>query len=178
MLVATLVSFIVLTFPIFINGKGLYIHENKKFYYVIKIFGVLRVLSGYITVKNNFFLIKYGKRKTYFSPLNNVLGLRKKIKPFLDLHLIRLKSLTEVGSKDNLISSFTYAFVFQYFNYYLCDVLNKTKPYLKINNDVNVIENSSIFNIYIKLSIVLNVITILVNFIKILTEKIFYARKA
>lgn len=156
----------------------MYVNDNKKLYFVIKIYGLIRVLSGYITIKNNLILIKYGKKKTYFSPLKNVFGLRKKIKPFLDLHLVNIKSLTEIGSDNDLISPFSYAFILQYINYYFCEVLNKVKPYLKIKNDVNVIENKSIFNVYLSFTIVFNFITVIASLLKILTEKIFYAKQS
>ena len=174
-LIAVLIITILLIFPLFLNINLIFIKDAKKVFWNINLFGFINVVSGYIYTFEKGIVIIYGKKQKILYYLD-LFDIGKSIKPFYDYHFIKIISLTEIGSNNILIPA-SIGFLIQYINWFMCDFFKYKKPQLKIKNDVNVYEGENIFNVYLKARIIFNMLMVVISIIKIVTEKILYAKK-
>lgn len=174
-LIAVLIITILLIFPLFLNINLIFIKDAKKVFWNINLFGFINVVSGYIYTFEKGIVIIYGKKQKILYYLD-LFDIGKSIKPFYDYHFIKIISLTEIGSNNILIPA-SIGFLIQYINWFICDFFKYKKPQLKIKNDVNVYEGENIFNVYLKARIIFNMLMVVISIIKIVTEKILYAKK-
>lgn len=144
---------------------------------MVKVYGIIKITTGYAFIKSSNLQINFKKKSICIQLFDNVFDLRKKLKPIYDLHVTKIQTLTEIGNQDDLIKSYSIAFLHQLINYYISSVLTKEKPYLSTNHDVTIIENKDVLNVYIKIKVLINLITIIVRLVQKLTEKIFYAKQ-
>ncbi len=174
MLETTILVFTILIFPIFLNIKIVANYTNKKMYFLLEIFGFIKIISGYMQLRKNVIIIHLSDNKAILFEIIDLDGIKKKFKPIMDYHFISLETLTELGNEKNLINPLCIAFITNYFlSFIRWGLLNK-KPYLKFNNNFNVYENENKLNFYGKTLITLNLLMVLLSVIKIILEKIIY----
>lgn len=168
------VFFITLTliFPLFLNIDIIYTKENKKFFFCFYLFGVLKILSGYVEPLNDCVAVHVSKNKAFLFYYKNILNLNKSMKPLKDYHFLKIKSLIEVGSEYSLAVPFFTSFIYNFFMSFVSWFFYNKKPYLDLKNDVNIYENKDILNIFINTKLVFNLLMIVLSIIKIITEKI------
>ncbi len=174
MLVSVILAFIVLIFPLFLNIKIVYSFKSKKVFYILQLFGFIKLNCGYIQILANNILIHVSDTKAIIIELIDIDGVKKSFKPFMDYHFIFFQSKTEIGLNNSLINSLSVAFMLNYIQNIVRWFLINKKQYLKINNVFNVYENHSKFNFYGEIIITFNLIMIIISVVKILMEKIIY----
>lgn len=165
----------IIIFPIFIDANFVFLSENKKAYYTINLFKKVKLLSGYIELNALQIIIHLTENKAIIVPLSLFLDMGKKFKPLKDYHILNWKLKLEIGLKDNIFSVIVSTFILSYIENHLRWFLNNKKPYLKIDNNICVYEDENVFNVYLNACIVLNLLMIILSFIKIFLEKIIYA---
>lgn len=172
MLTATILSIIIIFFPLYISVNCFFSKELEKTFFSIYLFGTIRILSGYAQIVNDGIAFHISKNKVYIFEYKNFFDVKNSVKPLHDYHLINFNSLIEIGSSNHLLDSMSASFILNYFNNIIIWFFANKKPYLKINNDINVYEGKNILNIYLKTGVMLNVLMIILSIIKICVEKI------
>ena len=176
MLIAFIISYTLLIFPIFIRFYGEIDKETKKLKYKIKLFRFITIFFGYAEFIDEGIAVHVNNIKAYIIYYKEFFAIHNKIKPLKDYHLYRLKSVISIGSSANdkmLTFIIIYNAIVNAFGY----TINKIKPYVKIKNDVNVYYDTNMFNVKFNFVIVLNLLMIFLSFIKVYLEKMFYAIK-
>ncbi len=177
MLIACVIIFLLLIFPIFINIKIKYLSQKKRLYFIFKLYNAIKLLKGYVHLVYDGFAIHLSKYNAIIFPYKNLLKMRNKIKPLKDYHIINLNIKLDVGKSDSLISPLLFVFLYNYIANYIKSAVYNNKPYVQFNRQTNVHEGENIFNLEIKGVVALNLLMILISLIKIFTEKIIYAIK-
>ena len=173
MVYIVVVIFTVIIFPIFINVGSIFIAEDKKVYFNIRLFCLIPILSGYIERKNTKLFIHVSKNKALMVNLIDFTNIKKGVKPFFDYHFITQYSRIEIGNETNFLTPLSAGFLSSFIiNIMRWVVINK-KPYLKIDNNIFVYEEESKFNIFFKSTLVLNLLMIILSLIKIGIGKIY-----
>ena len=164
----------VLIFPFFPLMCLSWDKDKKTVIFYIKIFGI-KIYSVILTVTNNGVLIKKLLKKPYyfkFSLPKNGIKLPSGIKK---IGILSINSKLSLGIKENVISVCSTVFALKMAETLLFNFIKTEKPFLKINNEINIFENTDIFNAELRLKTVLNLIDVLTILFNILTEKIYYA---
>lgn len=176
MLLAIVIAYFLLIFPIFVTGN-LSINKNKReISYYIKIFGVIKVLYGYFQLDKEGLIIHLSKTKAILLRYDSLLSLKKKFKPLKDYHLLKFNSTLDLGTnEDNLFLEFIG--FYNFINQILGDNLKIIKPYFELNNEINIYENSNELNFRCSADLVFNLLMVIISVIKIIVEKFIYAIK-
>lgn len=176
MLTAVIIAYVILIFPIYINGSILYKDRIKKIIFSIKLFGFIKIFNGYIK-KGKEGLNVYFFNKKHTVTAKDLLGLSKSIEPIKDYHFLKIKSKTKLGLSDNLPFAATLIYISNFINNFCCWFFTLKKPQLNLKNDFILYEGQNIFETDISVTMVLNINMIIISIIKIITEKIFYGQK-
>ena len=168
---------LLIIFPISLNFYGYLSLEDKKFYFGIYLYNFTKIFGGYARIEKDCVSIHYSNKKALLIFYNKVFKMRNKIKIIRDYHIIKLNSLVEIGTKNNIILPSALASIYVWHNHLLCDILHKFKPYIKIKNNVDVYEDDNFFKIYLRFNLLLNILMILLSIIKIMTGRLLNAIK-
>lgn len=174
-IIAAILTYIILIFPLFLNLQIYYSANLKRVYFAIDLFGMLKIISGYIEIIKEGVCIHLTKNKAIIIENKQLLGVGEKVKPLKDYHIIRVHSLTEIGLAKNNLAAFSAAFILNYINQTLDWYFYHDKPYLVLDNKINYHEDENVLNLYMKSTIIFNLLMILLSIIKIIMEKIIYA---
>lgn len=161
--------------PLNISINVAVIKKHRKIFFGIYLYGVIKILGGYIEKIPEGLAIHYTNKKAVIIRLNALIGARKNIKPFMDYHFVKFKTLTESGIGESMASLYTVLIINFINNNVSANILTEKKPYLSIDNGFMLYEKEDIFNLFLKSNVYLNLVMIISSFIKILTEKIVYA---
>ncbi len=174
MIILAVSIFTLVIFPIFLNIKIVYNKEFNKIFYLLEIFGFIKILSGYGQLLFNKFVLHISDTKAILFEFVDLDGIKKSFKPFMDYHIVSLNTLTELGNENNDLTSLSSAFILNYFTSIIeWGIFNK-KPYLNISNNFNVYCGQSKFAFYAKGLIIFNLLMIIISIFKILLEKVIY----
>lgn len=177
MLLAIIITYFLLIFPIFITGD-LIINKNKnEISYTIKIFWVIKLLYGYFELDKEGIIIHLNKKKAILIRYDSLLSVRKKFKPLKDYHLLKFNSTLDFGARENYLSIQTATF-YSLMGQILGDNLKIFKPYFETNNTINIYEDSNELNFRCNAELVFNLLMVIISVIKIIVEKIIYAIKS
>ena len=171
MLIAFIIIYILLILPLFIRFRIGYFNENKKLYFTVYLFSFIKLLYGYIEKIDNGLAIHINGKKTFIFNFNNIFSMKSKVKPLMDYHIKRFYSVIEIGG-EKLFNNLAFSFFYNYINERLIWLLKCKKNYIKVQNDLNIIEDENIFSVYMEFTVILNILMILLSFIKILMGKI------
>lgn len=175
-LTAFIISYIILIFPVFLCINVKYKKEYKKLFYHVDIFSI-KVLNGYIEIVKEGIAIHLTKRKAIIIPFKNMLEMRNKIRPLKDYHIIKLKLNVKFAVYESMILPISLTFLFNFALQFLQSILFYGKPYVKLFTDFSIYEKEDLLNINAKATIVFNLLMVIISFIKIGAEKIYYAVK-
>ena len=162
--------------PIFLSIYGCYVYQDNKVYFLINIFGKIKIIGGYLQILSDGVFVHYSNRKAFLIDRKKLLGLKKKFKPLKDYHILFWSSNLELGNKS-LLEIYVLAHSLNYLYETTRWVLRERKPYIKIENSIDLYENKEFINIYLKSKAVLNILMLLISVIKILVEKVIYVAK-
>lgn len=149
-------------------------------FFKLYLFNFIRVIKGYAEKIEEGFAFHITTKKAIIIPYKNILGMRKKIKPIQDYHIIKLNLEINYSNYENNFNAIIISNIFQIINNNVLRILCYNKPYLNINNTINIYENEEKNLFYIKCSftIIFNILMLLISIIKILMEKFIYAIKS
>lgn len=164
-----------LIFPLFLSIDLAYTGENAKLYFGVRLFGFIKVLSGYAEKIKEGFAFHLSEKKAYIISYKDLTGAKESIKPFMDYHFIKIRTVIETGNTDGVAYPLAAAFVSSYINGFVCRIFAHKKPYLVLDNSFNVYLDRDVFNVFLKTDFVFNLIMVVSSVIKIITEKIIYA---
>lgn len=170
-LIAVIIVYFVLIFPIFLKIKVEYLSDNKKCYFKLYLFNFIKILSGSISKIDGGLKINLGKNKIILFEFANALTVKNKVKPLMDYHIKNFYSLTEIGN-INFYNPMVLGFIFQYLNGLICNIIKNKKNYINIKNDINIYEKEEFFNIFAEFTVILNLLMIVLSIIKIIMGKL------
>jgi hypothetical protein len=169
--------YIVFIFPIFISFNVYFDKEKKKVYFLVYLFNFIKIFSGFIEENDNGFLITFLRKKQKLIRYKNLFSIKNHIKPLKDYNIISFKLDVDYGKIDNLLLMIVFFYITNYFDslvrFYLCE----KKPYLVIKKNFNLYKEKNVFTIHLRIKAVFNLLMILLSLIKIVMEKLIYARK-
>lgn len=175
MLKTVLIFTAILFFPIFLNFDFVLKKDLQRLWYGIHLFGIIKLIGGYIERIKDGFAIHITKNKAIILNYSDIFGARKKIKPLKDYHFIRFYSLLELGSENCDEKYISAAFITSYLGSMLGRYFGFEKPYLRMKNDVSLFVGENVFNLYFSGTVVFNLLMVVLSIIKICTGKIVYA---
>ncbi len=147
----------------------------KKLFFSIKLFKVFKIFSGYAELKKDGIFIHLTHKKAILIPYSSLTGMKKKIKPLKDYHIIKWEFEADLGFATKTVLALETAFFVNYITSFINWLTSNIKPYLIIKNNVNVYESQNVFKMYFYGTILLNLLMIILSLIKIVLEKIIYA---
>ena len=172
-----IIVFNIIVFPIFVNVDALYCGDNKKLYFNFKMFGFVKILSGYIELIDIGLAVHLSKTKAIILEFKKLLGVGKSFKPILDLHVLKIDVLFENSGKNAKEEVLFINSIFALMSCQLKQWLSYHKPYLKYHFRIS-FEDKLYNNAYLKTLIVFNIFIIILTFLKFIGEKIFYGFRA
>lgn len=172
MLIATIIVFILLIFPIFINLKLAFILQDKKLYFNIKLYGLINILNGYIEKIDEGLAIHLTKNKAIIVPYKKLLNVKGSVKPLMDYHFYNVTLDVTLGNENSILTPTTISFISSYIINQITWYLYHKKPYVKINKNFTVIEEKNICDVRFSTLILFNLLMIILSIIKIVVEKI------
>lgn len=172
------IVFVILIFPIFVNINLKFNIKNKRLEYKIRLFKFITILFGYVEIVKEGFVIHINNIKAVIIKYKSIFKIRKKVKPLKDYHILKFYSNIEISqpNEDNLEFISTILLLKGALDI-LASNLTIVKPYLTIKNNVNIKDENNIFKLNVRAQVILNLLMIILSFIKIYTEKIIYAIK-
>lgn len=176
MLYVLLGLYIFIIFPIYSKFNFAFILNNRKLYFTINILG-LSIIGGYVTVKKNGFIILIGKSKVIKYPYKKLLRIKNNTKILKDFNIMSFRSFVEYGNENSVCFANAIANVYVWHNNVLGKIFSYIKPYLKLQNDVNLYQDCNKLNVYLEIKILFNILSILIILTKIIKEKICNAIK-
>ena len=175
MLIAIIVFFTILIFPIFIKLWFNFSLSEKKLFFTITLFGFIKIFSGYAERIKEGFAVHISKKKAIIIEYKSLLSVRKKVKPLNDYHFIKLQTVVEVGSSNSNMLPFIVSNVAGFLDDISCWVFYNLKPYLDLDNKIFVFEGEDRLEVFCKLDVVFNLLMVVISLIKMFTEKLIYA---
>ena len=173
-LTAIILIFSILIFTIFIYIDIKFDKDYGKIQYKIKVF-FIKILYGYIEKASDGIIIHLNRRKAVLIYYKNLFGMKEKVKPLKDYHLIKFYSELNIGVRDNFLLSFEIGYFYNFISEIISWITYHKKPYFKLSNYVNVYENKNIFKYECDSTVVFNLLMVTISLIKILVGKIYYA---
>ncbi len=175
-IIASIIIFSLLIFPIFINGDIYYRHGCGKVYYGLYLFGIFKIISGYAELLHDGIALHLTEKKAKILFFKNILNMGKSVKPLQDYHIIRACVGVELGNADSFTQSIFWGYVINFiFSSIKCG-LNISKPHVVTDSDITVYDIDA-FNIYGSGIVVFNILMIIISIFKIIVEKIFNGKR-
>lgn len=164
----------IMIMPLNISVNVAVVKKYRKIFFGIYLYGAIKIFGGYIEKISEGLAIHYTNKKAIIIRSKDLIGARKSIKPFMDYHFVKFKTLTETGVGETVTHLYA-LLIINFINNATAKILNKKKPYLTIDNGFNLYANEDIFNLFLKSNVYLNLVMIVSSIIKVLTEKTVYA---
>lgn len=171
-LIIVLSLFVLLIFPVFINLEALINIKSKKTFFNIKLFKVLRVISGYLNFVSGGIALHLSSKNAKIIPFKNIFSLRKRFKPILDFHIVNAKIFIE--NQSDLPQIYMLNGFLSLIGCVIKKYLFLYKPYVDFDFLTSSNENSEKLNVYFTATAVINILTIVISLLKIWGEKFIY----
>lgn len=165
-------AFVLIIFPIYLKFD-LHVENKPVIYYQFSLYGLINFFYGRVKFNKNKLEIYGNLIKNKVLRYKDIINFRSKIKPLKDYHLISFSSMIELGDSDNILKPLSCLFVLDNVSNIIKPIVWKNKPYLIINNQLNIYQDKNLFNVYIKSACMLNILMIILSIFKILMEKVF-----
>lgn len=169
--------FIILISPIFLNIKFIFQKNKREVFVIVKLFNLFSIIKCRIRIENTNILLFINKKFFKCVSLNKLLNMRKNIEPLKDYHIINFKILFSIGLKEQLYSGFFYSSLYSMLINTLYPIIKVKKPYLNFENYLNIDLDKNDLQVYLKTTVLLNLLMIFLSFIKILIGKIVLWKK-
>jgi len=173
----TISIYLLLTFPIFVNFYGYYATKENKAFFGVDIFGIIKIVSGYAQIIKEGICIHINDKKAVIIPFQKILGLRKSFKPLKDFHIVRANLIVELSGAVDFFYPLSCIFTINYFVNSFGFYLSNIKPYVKLRSTTTLNLNRDYSDFLLNFTVILNLLMVIISFIKILMEKIIYASR-
>ena len=151
--------------------------SNKRLFYSIKYFGILRINSGYITIDKKYFIIHYSDKSALAVKIKSVTSRKfKDIKTMSLFEFTEIKGTAEIGIKNDP-DKFFFAAALNVVNSAAYGIVKTKKPFINMKNNIVLNENSEDDRIFLKISAIFNIFVILGIFTTKLWGKIVYGKR-
>ncbi len=128
-------------------------------------------MCGYLVYIKSRLTVVFYKKFVRTISLLSFSGITKKIKPFLDLHFLKINVLLDVGYNDDVFKVLKILLPAKLILNNIYSILKNKKPYLKTYSNFNVSKDYD-FDLHINVKAVVNILTVIINLTLILMEKI------
>lgn len=168
-----IIAVIVLAFPFFISFYISIQKEEKTLRFAITVFGITvfrlnAAIFGYEIHVNRTFKKPY---KLKFAPDFS----QKMIKfPKIKISILSVRLLTRAGFNDNFFVPL-YITAFNTIENAFFRALQTVKPHVKVTNELSFYQNNNMFDVFLRIKAVINLIDIIFMLVSILSEKVQYA---
>lgn len=169
----TLTVSLLLIFPFFPSVYFYLKKDEKSAGVFVKIFGI-KVFCVNATLNNNGLYVKKTFKKPYSAKLSFPKSMRGNIEKIKKIGILSVDSVFKIGLKDNDFYGLLGVSVLQNVHTAVFNALKADKPHLKLKNEINLYDNSTVFDAALKVKAVFNVIDVLAVLFYNLTEKIHY----
>lgn len=176
MIVAICLIFVFLIFPLIINVSAIYVKNNGKLYIALRFF-FFKILSGYFQVINEGVALHLNDKKAFIIRYKSLFDIKKNFELVKDFTINNLLIGVEIGDVNGKLKIMTTSFLMRYIIFFINKFLYYKKNYLKLNFDVGSIKDSNCLNVYIKFSLFLNVLVLLLSIVKFVGGKLIYGIK-
>ena len=155
-----------LFFPVYLDLDAHYDMNRKKFAFIAKAYGVIKLIGGYIATYQGGLAVHISEKKAILVPYNEVEGERKRLSVIRTFRLKTLSITTETGAEYLLLTSFAQLLFRVYF------LINGGKKEKLENNFW--LTDGDVLRISVNCSLRFNLYIILRNLINSLKEKVGY----
>ena len=169
------IAFIGLIFPIFSDVLVFWNKDHKKIYFLLHIFGFIKIYGGYLQATKDALAFHVSKTKAYLLPYKEALTTTgQKLKITRGFHISSVEVWSEIGYGEHEYTFFLAALQQIIFSY--AYLLGKQKAF-DFRSDTVLSEGNRI-HFFIKTKFVFNILILLVAAMKILINKgIEYAKR-
>lgn len=164
-------------FPFLIRCDLYYSKCLGKVLYRISIFNFLKINGGYISANEKGIIIHIKNKKAKYFAYYKLLSLRENAKPLKDYHLLNISYAFDVGYNDYDEYSSILPTLYVIHNKVVGKIIDIKKPYIDYNADLNIVFDDDNIRGFLKIQIILNIFLIFLSIVKIMMEKIVYAKK-
>lgn len=171
----TALSLFFLTVPVFVNLKLYYCFDARRLCYGFTVFGLFRLSSGYLSVKDNFLVLNYSDKKAHASPLTDIFQAGKGKGNFSAAKLVGLKTTLFLGEfiPENLMIAAAAKTV----AYCACKIAGNILPVDEDSVRVRVGRDGK-YGVSSDLSVAFTILSLAVNILKNIYGSIYeYARR-
>ena len=119
-----------LIFPLNLGINFVMLKEEKKAFFGIYLFGIIKVAGGYAEKITEGFAVHLSDKKAVIINYKAIIGAKDRIKPFMDYHFTNIRAVIELGSENDLITPVSIAFISEYIMCFIERYYGFKKPYL------------------------------------------------
>ena len=169
------ILFISLIFPIFSDVLVFWSKDHQKIYFLIRIYGLIKVYGGYLQATKDALAFHVSRTKAYLLPYKEALTTTgQKLKITRGFHISSVEVWSEIGYGEHEYTFFLAALQQIIFSY--AHLLGKQKAF-DFRSDTVLSEGNRI-HCFIKTKFVFNILILLIAAMKILINKgIEYAKR-
>ncbi len=166
---------ICIIFPIFSKVLLFWNNEHQKMYFLLHIFGFIKIYGGYLQLTKDALAIHISRTKAYLMPYKEVLSTTgQKLKITRGFHLSSVTVWSEIGYDQNKCNIFLFALLQIVFLY--AYLIGQQKVF-NFHSNTELSQGNRIC-LFIKTKFVFNILILLIAAMKILINKgIEYAKR-
>lgn len=161
----TVLVFIILFFPFTIRLRVLLNSKNKKIFYSINLYGILKLNCGYIGFANNRLVLRYGKNKEIPLKYKDMFLDDTKVDVINHFDLIKSSSAIILGGINEDLKVWL-SIIIKMLNPFIYRLLKLKSPNVKFKNDIFLLSEHDTSGGLLEILAVSNIIAILELIIK------------
>lgn len=174
MLAGIIIAVCVLIFPFFVSFYVSVQKQEKTAKFAVAIFGIVvfklnAKLEGY-----RLYIVKSFK-KPYFVSMTAPFDRRKPLIKLPKISVLSVNSLIKAGVYGDIFVPFIFISAFDAVKNSVFSAINANKPYLRLNCDINVYQDSDSFAAFLCVKTAINPVDVIIYIISIISEKLYHA---
>lgn len=167
----TAAVFFVLLFPLSVRFDVFFDKSAAKMYFSVTLYGKLKIVGGYAEIIKEGIAMHLTDKKAVILPFAS-LDMRKQFSLTKDYRVYSFYVISELGNNCSAVAPFMFAAAENAIAKTFFAVMNYFKPRLKLENDVLLYEEKNVFKLNAGLTVVFNLLTLMITFIKIIIGKL------
>lgn len=165
-----------LIFPIFLKFEFFYDKDKLKVFFAIKLYGILKIIGGYIELIKEGLVVHVSKNKAIIIPIQ-IFEIKNQFNLSKDYKIVSIYVLSEIGvTSENVLPFFLVGIENVFFKIFF-PIFSTLKTGVKLKNNILMYENDNLFKISAQINVAFNLIILIITFIKIILRKILNERK-
>lgn len=172
MILAIIFSFtIILILPLRFKVKSLLSLKDKKLYYSITLYKLLKINCGYVDFSSASIKLNYSNNKIKFLTINDLIPSSDSVNFIRHFSFLKLSSAVLLGEDAEEYKIYLTALI-NSLNPVIYMVISKFHPYIKFKNDIFLLGDNSTSGSALELVVLTNLISVLSILIKKCIKKI------